>query len=118
MIERWCNNHPPTIMLTFKLINMENTITSLDNKIKKDCKRQYVNASYLDRQQSNFILDNFELVTYQTDADLPKAKNGKPYKWYCIHLESRRGVFFVNFTLKQVRTETLNEFYKGCIHPD
>lgn len=96
---------------------MEKTMTSLMNKIKKDCKRP-IKASYLDREQSNLILDNFEIVTYQTNADLPIAKNGKPYKWYEIFLANRRGVFFVNFTLKQVRTETMNEFYKDWIHPD
>ena len=97
---------------------MKTTMTSLANKIKRDCKRRYVNASYLNREESDFILDNFEMVSYQVDADLPKAKNGKPYKWFRVFLANRKGVFFVNFTLKQVRDETMNEFYKGWIHPD
>lgn len=97
---------------------METMLNTLTNKIKKDCKRKYINASYLDRAQSNFILDNFEMVSYKVNADLPKAKNGKPYKWYQVFLENRRGAFFVNFTLKQVRGETMNEFYKDWIHPD
>ena len=96
---------------------MEMRIAPLAKKIKKDCKRT-IGASYLNREESNFLLDRFEMVTYKVNADLPKAKNGKPYKWYCIHLENRRGVFFVNFTLKQVRGETMNEFYKGWVHPD
>ena len=97
---------------------MEMRIAPLAKKIKKDCKHKYVNASYLNREESDFLLDRFEMVTYKVDADLPKAKNGKPYKWYCIHLANRSGVFFVNFTLQQVRTETMNEFYKGWVHPD
>ena len=97
---------------------IDKMLRQVENKIKRDCKEKSHHSCYLNRIESNLVLSTFEMVCYKVNADLPKASNGKPYKWFKVKLENRRGVFFVNFTLKQLRTETMNEFYKDWIHPD
>ena len=84
------------------------TLNQLRYKIIKQCKEK--GYCYLDRDESNWILLFFEKVNARYNEDLPKAKNNRPYKLYKLMLETRRGDWFVNFTLNAIRSETFEEF--------
>ena len=85
------------------------TLNQLHNKIIKQCKEK--GYCYLDRNESNWLLSSFEKIKAKYDRDLPKAKNNRPYKWHKLMLETRYGIWYVNFTLNAIRSETFEEFY-------
>lgn len=84
------------------------TLNNLRYKIIQQCKKD--GYCYLNREESNWLLSNFEKIKSKYDKDLPIAKNHRPYKWYKLMLETRFGDWFVNFTLNAIRSETFEEF--------
>ena len=85
------------------------TLSQLRNKVIQECKK--TGHCYLNREESNWLLQSFNKINARYDNDLPKAKNNRPYKWHKITLETRFGYWFVNFTLNAIRSETFEEFY-------
>lgn len=77
-------------------------------KIKKDCKTN--GRSYLSREESEFALNHFRYMKAKYDQDLP-TYNGRGYKWFEVILENRHGIWYVNFTLNAIRSETFQEYY-------
>ena len=97
------------------MLPKNNRLNQLRNKIIQECKKK--GLCYLDREESNLLLQTFEKIKSKYDSDLPIAKNHRPYKWYKLMLETRRGNWFVNFTLNAIRSETFEEYYKARPNP-
>lgn len=85
------------------------TKEQLKNKIIEKCKEK--GYCYLDRNESNQVLSMFDMIKAKYDRDLPIAKNHRPYKWHKLILETRYGIWYINFTLNAIRSETFEEFY-------